>query len=203
MTAPISRRSAFTLIELLLVLVIIGVLTAVSVPSFVRSMKGNRLKTAARTVAAAGRYARSMAVLHQRPVAVTFQIDGHDLVVDLARKAPTTDDEEDAEPPDRPLGPAMGFEDDIPETPSSVGSGSDPAIRIERTLDGVLIQGVDMTSGALFALEEIGEENRIRVIYGTNGRVSPHEIRLQDEDGTEFIVVVDVLGSPEIVGQVE
>ena len=68
-------KRAFTLIEVLLVVAIIGVVTAVSTPYFVRSIRGNRLRVAARTVVMAGRYARSMAVLRQTELPL-LDLDG-------------------------------------------------------------------------------------------------------------------------------
>ncbi len=68
-------KSAFTLIELFLVLAIIGISTAIVVPSFLQSMKGNRLRVATRTVVKAGRYARSIAVLKQAPITIVFDLD--------------------------------------------------------------------------------------------------------------------------------
>jgi type II secretion system protein H len=67
-------KSGFTLIELILVLVILGVVTAVTVPAVVSSIRGNRLRVASRTVIRMGRYARSMAVLKQQPMVVKFDI---------------------------------------------------------------------------------------------------------------------------------
>ncbi len=69
-----SQKRGFTLIEVILVLVIMGVITAVTVPSVISSIRGNRLRVASRTVIRMGRYARSMAVLKQSPVTVTFDI---------------------------------------------------------------------------------------------------------------------------------
>lgn len=76
MSVRISLRRAFTLIELLLVLAIIGIVTAIVVPNFVTSLRGSRLRAGVRTVVKVGRYARSMAVLRQSPVKVKFDLAG-------------------------------------------------------------------------------------------------------------------------------
>jgi type II secretion system protein H len=71
-----NARKGFTLIEVLLVLAILAVATAVTTPYLVHSIRGNRLRTAARDVVMAGRYARSMAVVRQEELALTFDLDG-------------------------------------------------------------------------------------------------------------------------------
>ncbi|MEI7438032.1 MAG: prepilin-type N-terminal cleavage/methylation domain-containing protein, partial [bacterium] len=75
------KRRAFTLVEILLVMAILAVVSAVTVPSFVRSIRGNRLRTAGRTVVAVTRYARSMALLHQREVVITFMPGNSTIVI--------------------------------------------------------------------------------------------------------------------------
>ena len=67
-------HSAFTLIELLLVIVVMGIAAAIAMPSFVRSIQGQRLSTAARTLTTVARYARSMAVLKQSDLSLTFNL---------------------------------------------------------------------------------------------------------------------------------
>jgi type II secretion system protein H len=67
-------RAGFTLVELLLVVAVIGILAIAVAPSVSTVLAGGRLRTAARELAGAGRYARTMALLNQTPV---------DLVVDL------------------------------------------------------------------------------------------------------------------------
>ena len=64
------RRIGFTLIEILIVLVITGMVAAVAVPGFSRAMKGAHLRSGARSLAMAHKYARNMAVLRQAPMAL-------------------------------------------------------------------------------------------------------------------------------------
>lgn len=68
-------RGGFTLVELLLVLVLLGIIIGISMPYFVHSIRGNRLRVAGRTLVTVSRYARSMSVLKQAEVALTFDLD--------------------------------------------------------------------------------------------------------------------------------
>lgn len=58
--------------ELLLVVAIMLIISAISIPVFVRSLEGNQLKTAARSVSRMHRYARAMAVLKGTPMMFHF-----------------------------------------------------------------------------------------------------------------------------------
>ena len=69
-----SFSFAFTLIEVLLVIVVMGIAVAIAMPSFVRSIQGQRLSAAARTLTTVARYARSMAVLKQSDLGLTFNL---------------------------------------------------------------------------------------------------------------------------------
>lgn len=185
-----KRRTGFTLIELLLVLVIIGVITAVTVPEFVRSMRGNRLRTAARTVVAAGRYARSMAVLHQRAIAIDFEIDGSRLVIDASRVAPATNAIDNAFVPMPGTGPD-GPDVTTPPPPSGPGMN----IRLERVLDMVTVTDVELQWAQT---DERIEEATRQVVYESNGLCTPYRVRLEDHEGDAIEIKVDALGSPEL-----
>ncbi len=76
----IIRRTSpgFTLIELLLVIVLIGITLGIASPFLARSIQGHRLSTAARTLVTVARYARSMALLKQSDLMISFNLDtGH------------------------------------------------------------------------------------------------------------------------------
>lgn len=62
------RAAAFTLIELLFVVAILGIFAALAAPHVGAVLSGGSLRTAARELAGAARYARTMALLAQTPV---------------------------------------------------------------------------------------------------------------------------------------
>ncbi len=83
------RRRGFTLIEIILVVAISLIAAAVAVPSFMRSYQAANLRTAARTVVTAGKYARNMAVLQQRQMAVFFDTQSGEIrIVAVERASP-------------------------------------------------------------------------------------------------------------------
>ncbi len=70
-----SAAFGFSLIEILIVLALIGFLTAVTAPMISRSVSGARLKTATKKTAAIFRYARNEAVAKKRPYWVVVDRD--------------------------------------------------------------------------------------------------------------------------------
>lgn len=89
----VRRRTGFTLLELLLVVVITLLASALAVPSFVRSIQTANLRTASRMVVTAGKYARSMAVLQQKQMTIFFNSHtGEISIVALDRTAGATHD---------------------------------------------------------------------------------------------------------------
>lgn len=69
------RRRGFTLLELLIIIAILGMVSAVAVVSFSVGMEATRLRGAVRDVFAAMRQARSAALVTQKPAIITFSTD--------------------------------------------------------------------------------------------------------------------------------
>ncbi len=90
MRADRATRHGFTLIEILIVVVITGMIAAVAMPGFSRAMKGAHLRTGARTLAMAHKFARNMAVLRQTPMALLVDSEaGQVEVVSFANRDST------------------------------------------------------------------------------------------------------------------
>lgn len=193
LSGPLSGRrvlrAAFTLVELLLVMAIIGVVTAVVVPSFVRSIRGNRMRVATRTVVMAGRYARSMALLRQASMILRFDLDAGR--VSVAQAAPVKEDETE---PGAPEGA-----DELPEAVAPAGNDAllepRPArhgdAELARSLDRVMIESVEIETEDLLAAE-----GDIAVWYENNGRCTPYVVTLVDEEGATVEIEVDAFSTP-------
>jgi len=214
MNRPGSRR-AFTLVEILLVIAIIVVISAVTLPSFVRSIRGNRLRTAGRTVVAVARYARSMALLHQCEIEVAFMLDKAAIVVasrdrpqaalqatgevDVAiaeahaRMARTASASMDRSSPAAVRESAIADET-AGAAPSVSAPVTLPEVFLTRVLDGVMIEAVEKSGGDDGASPTGG----VRVLYRTNGRCDPYEVRLRDHEQRTLRVKVDALSTPAV-----
>jgi len=214
MNRPGSRR-AFTLVEILLVMAILAVISAITVPSFVRSIRGNRLRSAGRTVVAVTRYARSMALLHQNEIEVAFMLDKATIVVashdrPMAALQSTGEVEvaiaEARARMSQSAAAAAGTSattvreesgDASNEAPAPVqaASGNLPEVHLTRILDGVTIESVQKTDKDV-AVEP--DPSVVRVLYRTNGRCEPYEVRLRDHEQHRLQIKVDALSTPAV-----
>jgi general secretion pathway protein H len=77
-----SPSSGFSLFELLVVILIIGLISALVMPRMAASLPGVQLKSAARAVAASLRYARSRAVYESTPYIAIFDSTQNILAVE-------------------------------------------------------------------------------------------------------------------------
>ncbi|MBA3071950.1 MAG: type II secretion system protein GspH [Nitrospirae bacterium] len=86
---PKAARKGFTLIELVLVLFVIGIASALAVGILYRSMDNIRLKTSAKELSASLRYARSHAVAEKKIYSFVMNKNGYGLYTEQYDKSDT------------------------------------------------------------------------------------------------------------------
>lgn len=182
-----QRRShAFTLVEVLMVLAIIGISMIVAMPSLVKSIRGNRLRVGARTIVMAGNYARTMAILRNQDMKLMLGKGTSTVSVEPLRTAPV------ALPSDR------GFQEPTPSEPPPTSGTNEPAssapppITLVRQLDAVRIDSVTVEH------RQGQSDESATIIYQTNGRCNPYEVRVTDEFGSVMVITVDAVASAKV-----
>lgn len=181
MPASHSRHSAFTLVEMLLVIVVITIVTLVTLPTLRNSIRGSRLKAAAQTVISSGRYARSMAVMKQQPMLVTFNM-GQSIV----SVVPVNSGTPHAAATPQPMPSGDSSDTNAPTTTGATGNET-----LTRKLERVKIIEVSADEG----------DDSTTIIYGTNGRCTPYTIKLQDDYDTIMVIHVDALATATTEGK--
>ncbi|OGV61416.1 MAG: hypothetical protein A2283_01025 [Lentisphaerae bacterium RIFOXYA12_FULL_48_11] len=187
----------FTLVEVLLVMAIVGIMAAVTVPVFVKSMRGNRLRTASRTVVMMGKYARTMSLLKQKEHALVFDINTSKLLLVPAADVLVVND------PVNPDGSIVkvsstapnqesGLDTDTNMVPGTSTTGGVP--EFTRKLDGVGFAYVESSKGSQQT------KGSCMVVYRSNGTCSPYSVKIADERGAFTIISVDALGSAKTEG---
>ena len=183
------QSRGFSLIELILVMAVIAIASVVVVPQFFRSMRGNRLRSAARSVIVSGRYARSMALLKQQVMVMEFDIPGSTVTVRPARvntntPALTEDDDNEARmaltAPE--TGPAV-LTDDVNAEVEGTGN-----VELKRVLDRVNIVSIEVDGAEMFE-----EDAVVAVQYSNNGRCTPYAVLIKDEFDAAIRIEVDQL----------
>lgn len=84
-------RRAFTLIEIIVIVMIIGLMATVSTVSIARGRAAARVKTATRSVLAMVRYARSTALVSRQPSVITYSTEVTDEVPNIRVEIVTAD----------------------------------------------------------------------------------------------------------------
>ncbi len=169
------RRAAFTLIEILLVVAISLIAAGIAVPALMRTLRGERLRAAARAVATSHRLARATAALRAEEVELRLEPAARRGAV-LRRAASPT--------------PAAA-NTDAPEIPAPNGSASPPpgaAIEAFREwTDDVRLLKIEVEDAAF----EDGETRSIR--YAPGGRCVNYTAHFEDARGDRAVVRVDAV----------
>ena len=225
-----ESRKAFTLIELLIIIVIIGVMAALVAPSLSTGSDYARLKAASRGVVQLSRYSKTMALLHQKPVDLVFSSDGKlsvksvsgggDSLLSAASFARTN------------LVDGSGIEAKDIETPSfserenSSASGGGGSYRMadlelekeyeqityrfegytDTIDDGSGLDDISTVSAFAGDLEEDdAEATSFRVHYKSNGTCRPFRVRViaGGEESIFHLIAVNMLGSAKVLEEEE
>ncbi len=212
------RGSGFTLLELLMVIVILGVAAAVLVPQLNVGAERTRLVTAARSIVQASRFARTMALLHQaetelvlNPATGEVSVRAHtrgykaDLLSTMAEEATMAAEE------------ASGLDYDDAETGENAGS----EVKTNLVAEVATAQSFADEINQSFANKDItfafvgytdtvdndgpavpkdtGDDKApIVLVFKSNGTCRPFRVRALTEDGDYLEVSVDVIGKAKI-----
>jgi len=173
-----KEKNGFTLVELILVVLIVGLTAAFAVPNFVRSYQGAKLRTSARSVVMAHRFARSVAVLQQKSVAIYFYSEKNKIeVVSLA--------------------PEGG-----PREVSGISGGEAESYQVTIELERMLEDGVRILE---FEIDKDGqmEKEAYWANYYPNGMSDKYAIRLADNQDKTLFIEVDALSGKAVVEELD
>lgn len=217
-------RRGFTLLELLIVIVIIGVIAMMVGPTFTSGSDVARVKTASRGVMQLSRYARTMALLHQTPVDLVFTSDGGVSVAQVGDSGASVVSAKAFTVTNSAAEAAQAEDAPAVETPPAASGGAgqgggsayvmaDLAIDKKYEQVEIVFEGYTDTldegrhpfqAASAIETEADGSADRekqtFRVRYKSNGTCRPYKIRVSAEgdEHCAMTVVVDLLGSAKI-----
>ncbi|MFO1490166.1 MAG: prepilin-type N-terminal cleavage/methylation domain-containing protein [Kiritimatiellia bacterium] len=180
---PLARGppAGFTLVEIILVVVIVGLIAGLGLPAITRSAGGARLREAARTVISLNKYARHAAVIRQEQLGVAYYTkEGRVELLGLGSAASSS-----AElAMEQALSGAAGE-----SSPAAEGIDNPSAISVlqsRKLPDGIAIEDVQVD-------EALKADDSFWVQYAINGLCDGHALTLRDERGRGIRVTVEPL----------
>jgi prepilin-type N-terminal cleavage/methylation domain-containing protein len=186
-----GRRTGagFTMLEILLVVVIIAIASAVALPSFARSFRGAKLRASTRMVMMMHRHAQSKAVLGQRYMAILFdEVKGTVELVDQGQAG---------QKKDSLFGNVggTGGADALGPDPAGGAASAEAAPVLDTLLVRKLEEGVKIVS--FQGGKEIDDLHYVN--YYPNGMCEGYEIEIgDDENRTAHIQVDAVTGKAKV-----
>jgi len=175
-SSPQQAGRGFTMIELMIVLVIMGFVLALAGPMVTRGLSGLTLKTAAKKVAAALRYARSQAVNRAQPYSVIFDREhGRIVIRGIPRPIPLPDQaEQEAEPEEKAADEAEAQKPEIKivELPEGI------------TLKEIMVGGIEITGT---------KDELAQLVFYPDGTSQGGELVLADSRERQYQVKVAFL----------
>ena len=209
--------SGFTLLELLVVIVILGIAAAILVPQLNVGAERARLARAARSIVQASRYARAMALQHQaevevivRPASGDVEVRAHssgakaDILLSLAEERLRSESVNDGEEYDpsaedgqivntnvtAEISTAQNFADEISEKFENAGM----------TFEFLgYTDNVDNGSSKPNETDEEGRQPPFTLVFRSNGTCRPCKVRALTEDGDDYLdVTIDMIGKAKI-----
>ena len=214
------NRNAFTVIELLVIITVLGVLVTLIIPMITHGSDASRVRTATRGAMQMSRYARTMAVLHQNAMVLTFSADGKINValeggghgggesIVSAKAFGTTNATAEAE-----AAKQAEFEAGHDDTSGGKGHSYSMAdVNTEKSYEQVTFEFLGYTDTAdagrasyLLTPAKItgvssNEEAAASVRYKSNGTCRPYRVKVSAEGDNAFslTVAVDMLGAAKV-----
>lgn len=170
-----NSRGGFTLLELIVVLVIMGIMSALVVPKLTGPMGNLDLKTASKKISASLRYARSQAASEKTTYAALFDFANNSLVIVNPSPADGDFSVDDQEAMEKMLEEQRDKEKDHPGR-----------LKTYKLPDGIKLAKV---------LSKEGEVNAgiFPLFFFPSGGSSGGEIILANEQGRRYKVTVDFI----------
>jgi prepilin-type N-terminal cleavage/methylation domain-containing protein len=168
--SPASPGSAFTLLEVMLVVGIMGIVLAMGLPSIVRALQREPLQQAVNDVVEALNHARARAILQGSTAEMILDAEGH-------------------------VGVALRPR---PRSPGPNNTASDPAEHTaERVFQAVLGRDVRISFIGV-NLVDLQEATEVRVRFHPNGTADDFTLVLEDGTGARKIQLDPITGRTEV-----